>query len=435
MMERNADREGRCVPSVVAQHSEDAAVLQSTRDTLVMSARVRLLHLARFDERIAAHLDGLVVAGDEGWRFCQAELESPTPGKVFAVAAPLILRRQLTQLDSIYALAETVPGARRGLTAAFAWVDKSYLQGTVASLLGSINEMRRTLGIAVCAAHRVDPGKARDVALQDSSATIRARALRATGELGRRDLLPACIDSLNASDESSRFWAAWSAVLLGNRGAALGMLMSLAFKPAAAPTDEQLSAKTRKRAFQLLLLAQDQDKTRADLRELALQPESLRWVIQGAGLAGDVASVSWLIDHMTDQKTSRLAGEAFSLLTGLDLAYLDLDRKPPEIIEAGPNDDPNDPNVDMDPDDGLPWPDPERISRWWRANGSGFVAGTRYFMGAPVTRENCIRVLNEGFQRQRILAAHYLCLLQPGTPLFEWRAPVWRQRAALAALA
>jgi len=31
-------------------------------------------------------------------------------------------------------------------------------------------------------------------------------------------------------------------------------------------------------------------------------------------------------------------------------------------------------------------------------------------------------VLKEGFQRQRIAAALYLSLLNPGTPLFEWRA-------------
>ena len=58
--------------------------------------------------------------------------------------------------------------------------------------------------------------------------------------------------------------------------------------------------------------------------------------------------------------------------------------------------------------------------------------GTRYFMGAPVTREHCIDVLKNGYQRQRILAAHYLCLLEPGTPLFNTSAPAWRQQRLLA---
>jgi hypothetical protein len=55
-------------------------------------------------------------------------------------------------------------------------------------------------------------------------------------------------------------------------------------------------------------------------------------------------------------------------------------------------------------------------------------------MGGPVTPENCIEVLKTGFQRQRIAAAFYRCLIQPGTPLFEWRAPAWRQQRELAQL-
>jgi uncharacterized protein (TIGR02270 family) len=246
--------------------------------------------------------------------------------------------------------------------------------------------------------------------------------LRATGELGRRDLLPTCLTMLASEDAESRFWAAWSAVLLGNRSAGLDALK----------TTGEIPGVYRSGAFRLALLAMDQEEARTWLRQLAKDPENMRWLIQGSGIAGDSSYVPWLIQHMTDKKTARLAGEAFSLITGLDLAYLDLEIKPPEGGSgAGPNDDPSDPNVDMDADDGLPWPDPDRITRWWQANGSRFELGTRYFLGAPVTRETALRALKEGFQRQRILAAHYLCLLEPGTVLFEWRAPAARQQGLL----
>jgi uncharacterized protein (TIGR02270 family) len=88
----------------------------------------------------------------------------------------------------------------------------------------------------------------------------------------------------------------------------------------------------------------------------------------------------------------------------------------------------------MDPDDGLPWPDPEKIKNWWAKNSSRFTPGQRYFIGAPVTRAHCIDVLKNGYQRQRILAAHYLCLLEPGTPLFNTSAPAWRQQKLLAGM-
>jgi uncharacterized protein (TIGR02270 family) len=113
---------------------------------------------------------------------------------------------------------------------------------------------------------------------------------------------------------------------------------------------------------------------------------------------------------------------------------VDLERMPPENFESGPIDDPDDPNVDMGPDDGLPWPDADRIKDWWAKNSSRFQLGTRYFMGQPVTREHCIEVLKNGYQRQRILAAHYLCLIDPGTPLFNTSAPAWRQQKLLASM-
>jgi uncharacterized protein (TIGR02270 family) len=171
------------------------------------------------------------------------------------------------------------------------------------------------------------------------------------------------------------------------------------------------------------------------LKHLANDPKQLRWLIQGTGIVGDPTYVPWLIGHMEQAETSRLAGEAVSLITGLNLALLNLERKPPEGFESGPNDDPDDPNVDMDPDDGLPWPDPIKIKAWWAENGNRFQSGSRYFMGALITREHCIDVLKNGYQRQRILAAHYLCLLKPGTPLFNTSAPAWRQQKLLAQMA
>jgi uncharacterized protein (TIGR02270 family) len=354
-----------------------------------------------------------------------AALERPAAGPMFAAAVTAIEAKSAERLNRLYALAEAVPESQRGLIAAFGWVEQEQLRGIVTGLLSSSNSFLRYVGTAACAMHRVDPGTAKDVALQAPTPALRARALRTCGELGRRELIPSCLASLSAPDPESRFWGAWSAVLLGNRGPALDALMTIA--------DTQ--GPHRDRAFRLALQALEPPEAQDWLRHIAQNPDSMRLLIKGSGMAGDPRYVPWLIGHMSDLKTCRLAGEAFSLITGLDLAYLDLDRKPPEGGSgAGPNDDPNDPNVAMDEDDGLPWPDPQRIARWWETNVARFTSGNRYFLGAPLNRENCIRALKEGFQRQRILAAQYLCLLEPGTPLFEWRAPSPRQSRLLAGM-
>ena len=48
-------------------------------------------------------------------------------------------------------------------------------------------------------------------------------------------------------------------------------------------------------------------------------------VVSAVGLLGDPVSLPWLIQQMRDMPHARVAGEAFSLITGADLALLDLE--------------------------------------------------------------------------------------------------------------
>jgi uncharacterized protein (TIGR02270 family) len=410
------------VPDVVQQHVEEAAILHAIRTALTGTQRVKLHQLRRFDDRLVAHLDGLALAGDQAWSFCDAALESASRGAVFTAAIRAIEERQPKRLDRLYALTEAVPRTRGGLTSAFGWVERDHLKGIVAGLLRAQDPFRRTLGIAACSMHRLDPGLVSARRVQDTHPSVCARALRTAGEIGCQEAVPACAAIVRDDDPECGFWAAWSLVLLGNRGTALEIVRGAGLNNGA----------HRLRAFRLSLQVTSANASHGVLQQLSRDPGQLRWLIQGSGIAGDPVYVPWLVKQMTDEKTARLSGEAFSLITGVDLGLTGLEGKKPENVESGPNDDPGDPNVEMDPDDGLPWPDVEKVQKWWGANGGRFTPGTRYFMGAPVTREHCIDVLRNGYQRQRILAAHYLCLLEPGTPLFNTSAPAWRQQRLLA---
>ena len=53
---------------IVEQHAEEAAFLWPLRDTGVDAPHYKRHHLARLDERVEAHVDGLRVAGEAGWR-------------------------------------------------------------------------------------------------------------------------------------------------------------------------------------------------------------------------------------------------------------------------------------------------------------------------------------------------------------------------------
>jgi uncharacterized protein (TIGR02270 family) len=407
---------------VVVQHVQELAVLWNTRTLLVRGGALTLTQLSRCDERIAAHQDGCVVAGASAARKLVEETIEPGLGPLFAAAVVALGSKDLEAFAHCVATVESIADRWPALVAAMGWIEKSRLVGIGASLIHSGSVFRRRLALAACRLQHADPGSTLRTALVDQDVNLRAEGLRLVGTLGREEFLPLCGSITSQGHTDEQWWAAWSSVLLGNRGAALEVLTNLALVPGA----------HRARAFRVALQAMTVGDAHGVLQSLQRDPKDLRRVIQGGGIVGDPTYVPWLISHMSNDQTARLAGESFSLITGADLAWLDLERKPPENFESGPNDDPSDPNVEMDPDDGLPWPDPERINGWWTKNGNRFTPGTRYFMGAPVTRAHCIDVLKNGYQRQRILAAHYLCLLDPGTPLFNTSAPAWRQQKLLA---
>ena len=80
---------------------------------------------------------------------------------------------------------------------------------------------------------------------------------------------------------------------------------------------------------------------------------------------------------MDTPELSRVAGESFSFITGIDLAYDDLERDRPDDFIAGPTKNPQDEEVAMDADEDLPWPDPELIARWWGKHHESYPAGQR----------------------------------------------------------
>ena len=411
------------IPEVISLHAAEAASLFETREPVLDAPHVRLKDLQRgFDDRIAAHFDGLAIAGEHAWQSCEAALEQPSVGAVFTAAVCAMEEKREDRLEKLFALIGAIPETRAGLISALGWVERDRLLGIGTALLRSRDPLKRALGLAACSMHRVDPGLVSGEWLVDVDEPVRARALRLVGEVGCDQAVPACVAALSDSNPECKFWAAWSAVISGNRGVALDILTKVGLE----------AGSLRHRAFRLALQAINPGKGHRLLQELARATVDKRWLIEGSGLSGDPVYLPWLLKEMRERKIAPLAGEAFSLITGVDFVDRSLDTKPPESVETGPNDNPDDPNVDVDPDDGLPWPDVDKIEKWWAANGSRFDKGTRYFMGAPVTRAHCIDVLKNGYQRQRILAAHYLCLLEPGTPLFNTSAPAWRQQRLLA---
>jgi len=442
---------------IIVQHIEEASFLADVRGVLSRAPHVTLDNFVRWDARLTAHLDGICVAGSASLVPLRLLLDATSFGGIFTLAASALQARNAGLLTSVVNLAETDHDAEEGLLAALSWMSTVDIQGLVRALFGSRNALHHVWGLAACDFHQVDPGTILAESIQDADPIIRARAWRIAGQLGRRDLLDAARRTVLApASPATKSHDLHATVIISARGPTtesqvedlnavrraaawaltIGDMGNVDFVRLALLTPEPGQDLPCPDAHRLAAIAAPIDWGREQVRSLAAQAESSkphkRRMLRLAGWVGDPQVIPWLTHHMVEDEWARLAGEAFCMITGADLDKLQLYRMQPEGVDFGPTEDPEDENVAMDEDDGLMWPDPLKVQEWWQANASRFTPGQRYFVGDAPSIRHCLHVLRHGYQRQRIMAAEYLCLLRPGSKLFPVAAPAWRQQRWLA---
>jgi len=402
---------------VVAQHAEDAAFLWLLRDSAAKAPNYKLKDLADLDERVEANIDGLRVAGDTGWDFSKQLMDKDEPGSIFSTAVLALEGEDTVKIQMVYEKVESNPEFSDELIAAFGWVEARFLQGKVHGLLVSSSLFWRRLGISACVTHRVNPKNYLKMVLDDKDLLLRARALRAVGELGLKEYAAKLKEAVRSDDDHCCFWASWSGLLIGEFGSALPILRKIA------ESDSSFNSK----ALVIAVRAMDTKDAYSWLKEFAKKPDRIRDAIEGTAAVGDPVFMPWLVKQMEVPEFACVAGEAFASITGVDIEYEDLDGERSEEVDMGPNDNPEDENVKMDQDEDLPLPDPILIQQWWDNHKQQFMTCKRYLMGKEINNKNLITVLLQGNQRQRAAAAIELKILKPKMPLFEIRAPAKRQ--------
>lgn len=403
---------------VVTQHAENAAFLWLLRDAATYAPHYSLKDLADLDERVAANLDGLLVAGTTGWEICAAALEIGDSGELFTAAALAFESGDPERIKSVLNLGCSEPELSRALVSALGWLTFTEAKKVIAELLKSDNPELRRIGIAASAVHRRDPGPALSQALGDQDPRLRSRALKAAGELGRIDLLPVITQSISASDDACRFYAAWSAAILGSRSEQVSStLQEIA----------QSNSRYAVRALDMACRVLDLPSAMAWYQQLKTNADQLRLALIAAGAIGVPELIDDILELMAVDEIKRVAGEAFAMLTGVALAYENLDGDAPEGFESGPSEDPEDDDVALAPDEDLPWPVPELVEPWWKERKGQYKSGIRYLRGTEITKESLQDTLQNGNQRQRTAAALEMSLGHPKQPLFEVRAPGKRQ--------
>jgi len=404
------------IEEIVDQHFEEASFLWSQRDAAVTSPLYSLQDLTFLDERVEAHIDGLRVAGGYGWSLCEAGIAEDEPGTVFTATIIAFESGDKKLIELVIDAGCGSQAAFRAMISGLGWMKSRQFNEAIKQLVSAKSRSFRRLGIAACGIRRINPRTWLDKAINSSDLLLKATALKTAGELKRVDLLEQLQSHFDHEDDACRFAAAKSAMLLGDHSA-MDTLSTFVLS----------QSEYTLPAMQVALRICDGQTTRNWLKALSRNPDQRRLMLTGTGITGDPAYMPMLLKQMGSPEYARGAGEAFSMITGVDLTDQQLDAEWPEGFEAGPNDDIEDDDVKMDADEDLPWPDADLINQWWKQNGSAFPVGSRYLAGVSVSPDTCSEILKTGNQRQRQAAALELALSKPEAPYLNTKSPGHKQ--------
>lgn len=257
------------ITEIVSQHAEESAFLWLLRSYAIYQPHYALKDLAKLDGRVEAHLDGLRMAGKPGWELCKAALGNEEAGEVFAASVMAFESGIESRIQAVLEAIEKKPELCIGAVSALGWMPFQQAAPHAQRLLASESPVYRLLGLAAYAVHRQDPGAALKEALSSTDLSLKARALKAVGELGKTNLLPLVKTNFADEDLTCRYWAAWSGALLG--------------EPAAIPVLQRFVESgyaKRESACAMALRRMSVEQAQVWMKALASSPPTLRLAVQ-----------------------------------------------------------------------------------------------------------------------------------------------------------
>ena len=399
------------------RYVDEASFLWIMRSIAVNQPHYNLADVKALEERVQKELDGLMLAIDTAWEVCEQALDLNGPGEIFTAAIVAFTSHDAVKIQKVVDAGLVSDVTFKGLSSALAWLPSKISYPWMQKFLISKDLNHKYLAISLCEIRRENPGDYLNTFLQREDCLqhekLYTRCLRIIGELKRHDLAPALNKAMASDNDNIAFWANWSAMLLGNK-TVVNKMEPYIFKPS--PHQER----ALNMAFRVLSI----DDARHWITRLADDPQNSRSVIKAAGILGDPHAVDWLILKMRETPHARLAGESFTLITGIDLAQNNLTQEPPANYEPLPNENADDGHVAMDEDEHNPWPNATLVEAYWISIQGRFVKGQRYLLGQDINAANLSQHLQNACQRQRHAAAMEWALSDVSQVLPNTRAKV-----------
>lgn len=389
---------------IYEQYIEDASFLWLMRSIAVEQPHYDLNDIKYLDQRIEAQLDGLMTCTDLAWELCEHAIESGGAGEIFTAAIIAFKSYNEERIQKVIEKSLISEECVKGITTALAWLPARVVHPWIKRFFTSKEINHKYIAIYTCHLRRENPGDFLNLFFTRPDCleyvNLYALLLRISGELKRYDVLEYINHAINHDNEHIRFWSIWSAILLGQKQSVIKL------QPYVLHTGP-----FQERAIKLAFRVLPVEQARQWISLLAKNPTQTRNVIIATGVMGDPQAVDWLLIQMQDVIHSRVAAEAFSMITGVNLEQALLTQDEPENFTSGPNDDPGNTDVKLDDDENLPWPNVTMVASYWNVIKAKYIYGHRYLLGAEINSEILINKKNNVFQRQRHAVALELAIL------------------------
>lgn len=403
---------------IYEQYIDEASFLWLMHTIAVDQPHYRVTELRSLEKRIEAQLNGLTGNLELSWKVMEGVLQGEAEaGEIFTAAVLAFRSHDQNKIQFVVEAALAAEENYKGLLHALVWLPGHLVHDWIKRFFTSKDLSHKWLALQACDMRRENPAEyllnilRREDCRKNTALYI--TALKIAGDLKRFDLIEHVLLATDNEDPNIKFWAVRSSILLGDKAQVVKLETCVA-------QNSELQLDAINIAFRVLPV----EEARKWVNKLAEDPQLVRALIIITGVMGDPQAVEWLLQRMQITEFSRVAAEAFCMITGTDLNAMNMTLKEPDTNEASPSEDAGDENVKMHDDENLPWPDVIKLTAYWGSIKNNFVVGQRYLLGNKIELVFLKNNLHTAYQRQRHAIAYEIALMDKNEILFNTRGKV-----------
>lgn len=410
---------------VLEEHLSEAAFFWTQWERALVAPDYTLEETAELEERLLAHLEGLVTAGPPAIEVLEPVVrEGEDPGEVLAASWTLLALAPRLVEEAVKArAADAPPPVWAAMTRALELGEDAAVEKALAPWLTTDEPRLLALALTVLGFRGRVPGDRGVELLGHPEGVVVAAALRALRPSPKLQA-PRELGGLLGDSRPEVRWAAIEA----------GMLLGVRDAWAACEGESTTAGGAPRRSSWVLLAAAGEARFLERLISFAEEEAAREDALWALGFSGRVAAAEACLKWMGQvPRVARLAGESFSAITGLRMAGPHVLPEPePEDALPPLEEEALDADLGLRPEDALPLPAREEVARWWGTARKDFTPATRYLEGKPFTGAALLEALAQGPMRRRHMHALELMLRTGGAHAVQVRAFTARQREELA---